>query len=91
MELCDQITSAIPYWNPRDSCQSKKLQEIEDVRMRFEENMIFKMRLMHSLKLVHRDIKPYNIVYSKNKNEFFFIDFGFAHSVKELPDQKTKI
>jgi len=31
---------------------------------------------MHSLKIVHRDIKTSNLMYSKEYNSCVFIDFG---------------
>lgn len=34
--------------------------------------------LLHELKIVHYDIKPENIMYSKYYKKFVFIDFGLA-------------
>jgi serine/threonine protein kinase len=44
---------------------------------------------MHSIGLIHKDIKPQNIVYSKKSGHCVFIDFGLSHFVKEKPYQKS--
>jgi serine/threonine protein kinase len=33
---------------------------------------------MHSLKLIHLDIKPSNIAYSTEFQKYIFIDFGLS-------------
>lgn len=44
---------------------------------------------MHSLKVVHRDIKPDNIMYSKSFKKHVFIDFGGSILLKESIGQKS--
>lgn len=34
------------------------------------------LKIMHSINVVHRDIKPDNIMYSESLKKHVFIDFG---------------
>jgi serine/threonine protein kinase len=36
---------------------------------------------MHSLNIIHHDIKPENIMYSNEYKKFVMIDFGFTKTV----------
>lgn len=38
---------------------------------------------MHTLKMVHLDIKPLNIAYSQSFKKWVFLDFGFTEFIKE--------
>lgn len=44
---------------------------------------------MHHLHIIHYDIKPENIVYSKAFGKFVFIDFGLSEVVEEELGFKT--
>ena len=57
---------------------------------RLETDLFNCMRTLHSARLVHRDIKPDNILYSPSRRRFVFADFGLAHPVLEDYMQKTK-
>lgn len=45
--------------------------------------------LMHRLNIVHRDIKPDNILFSEYLQRFVFTDFGITHAVTEKYNEKT--
>lgn len=44
---------------------------------------------MHMLQVVHRDIKPTNILFSPTFNKNVFIDFGGTEVLKEFLGKKT--
>lgn len=44
----------------------------------FTERMKFCLRTMHIMGLVHKDIKPQNIMYSPSVGDYVFIDFGIT-------------
>ena len=41
------------------------------------------LKTMHTLKIVHRDIKDKNVAWSHHFQRWVFIDFGFATFLKE--------
>ena len=49
------------------------------------------MKIIHSLKVVHRDIKSGNVLYSNSLQKFIFCDFGLTNVVKEDIGYKTKM
>lgn len=47
------------------------------------------LKKMHSLKMVHRDIKHSNIGWSNFFNRWIFLDFGFSTILTEDIGEKT--
>jgi serine/threonine protein kinase len=39
------------------------------------------LKVLHLLKIIHKDIKPSNIMYSKSIKDFVLCDFGLSQSV----------
>jgi serine/threonine protein kinase len=48
------------------------------------------LSVLHSLRIVHKDIKPQNVLWSQHYNRFVLCDFGISHYVKESIGQKTE-
>ena len=48
------------------------------------------MKKMHSLKIVHRDVKNKNVCWSPSLEKWVFIDFGFAKFIEEPLGRKTR-
>lgn len=46
--------------------------------------------ILHSLKIIHKDVKKSNTLFSPAFNSFVLSDFGLTHSVKEEVWQKTE-
>lgn len=47
------------------------------------------LKKLHSLKIVHRDIKPNNICWSPTFSKYVLIDFGLSTLIKETRGTKT--
>jgi serine/threonine protein kinase len=47
------------------------------------ERVKFCVRVLHKLKIIHKDIKPDNILFSHRYNNFVMTDFGISHSLYE--------
>lgn len=45
--------------------------------------MLYCLRVMHSLRLVHKDVKPSNILFSPSVGDFVLLDFGVSTYVFE--------
>ena len=48
------------------------------------------MKEMHSLKIVHRDMKSENVDWSPDFQRWVFLDFGFSTVLEEEMGQKTR-
>jgi len=62
-------------------CTPSRLNLFEQLVTQISEAMYF----FHNKGIVHRDIKPHNIIYSKHDNTFVIVDFGFARYFKRGP------
>ena len=62
-----------------------KEEEEENIRQELFENL----KTMHSLKMVHRDIKEPNIGWSEEFGRWVFLDFGFSTMLRQSIGQKT--
>ena len=56
----------------------------------FEKDLLENLKTMHSIGIVHRDIKPPNIAWSNNFKKWVLLDFGFTRFLKEEIGEKTK-
>ena len=56
----------------------------------FRKQLLEMLSMMRKLHLVHGDIKPANVLYSRGLKKLVLIDFGLARFVREKPDQKTE-
>jgi serine/threonine protein kinase len=53
-------------------------QSLEEVLTQIKQSL----KLMHSLKIIHNDIKSENIMYSPHHKKVVFIDFGITQLVR---------
>lgn len=48
------------------------------------ERLSYCLRKMHTYNLIHKDIKPANVLFSNTTNRLVLIDFGLSHAVREV-------
>ena len=53
------------------------------------ESLIISLGNMHRFEIIHMDINPENIMWSRSKRKPVFIDFEFSDIIKEEPGYKT--
>ena len=64
-------------------------QNLEEVE-RMESDLMKGLKMMHSLKVVHRDIKDKNVSWSPTFKKWVFLDFGFATFLTQDIGEKSK-
>lgn len=67
-------------------CPGRQLSEAETIKLLHE--ILEILAFVHQQNLIHRDIKPQNIIRHRESNELFLIDFG---AVKEIQNLQTNI
>ena len=67
--------------------QCLPLYEISDWK---SDVLLEEMMTLHSYKIVHLDINPTNVMYSRKYEKLVFIDFGFSEVIKEDVGFKTE-
>jgi serine/threonine protein kinase len=67
MELCEPLTNNQVDWQQKGICFKQIKQDLSE-----------RLALMHSLGLIHCDIKPENVLYSPQRQAFVYGDFGMA-------------
>lgn len=68
-------------WSYGYSSEDKKL---------MERRLKYCVYIMHLLRIVHKDIKPSNIVFSPSVGDLVLCDFGISHQISEQIGFKTK-
>lgn len=63
-----------------------KYKQLENI----EEDLINNLKILHSLNIIHYDIKPENICYSKVHKKHVFIDYGL-HVICKEPNGSKKL
>ena len=80
VEYKGHVSVIMPFFESvsiRDIVSSMKVQNVQ-----FYFKSLFKaLKHIHSHNVIHRDIKPGNILYDPLLNSFSVIDFGLAHYV----------
>ena len=59
----------------------KDVSDVPEKLEKFRQRTKYCLRLLHSLNIIHHDVKPSNIVYSPSLKEFVLIDFGISHTL----------
>ena len=54
-----------------------------------ERDIGWRVALLHSMKMVHRDIKVGNILKDTERNRYLLCDFGLSYAIKERACEKS--
>lgn len=70
-----------------ERCASYSKCKLDEARI--ARRLKYCLKLMHSFGLIHKDIKPQNIAYSKTTKDLVLIDFGMSKVVLEQLGSKS--
>lgn len=62
----------------------------EILKQRLAQDLKDCLAVLHSLNIVHKDIKPANVLWSTRLMKFVLCDFGISHFVAEVPGQQSE-
>lgn len=89
-----QVWIMMQWFNGEDMFAIQKRQKgpfAEKVAKHLMRQMVTGLEFLHSLHIVHRDIKPHNILIGKEDNSdtqvIKYIDFGFAKVVRQVENK----
>jgi serine/threonine protein kinase len=72
-----------------EKCQPVSRPILQQYKEQFVKDLKMGLRVLHSIGVVHRDIKLNNILWSDRLSRFVLCDFGLSTSITEGVGQKT--
>lgn len=72
-----------------ERCEPINFRKISMSAERFKHRISACLRKMHRLHLLHKDIKPDNIMYSPYWRDYVLVDFGISKAVAEELGRQT--
>lgn len=57
---------------------------------RFQSDLVDNLAALHYFQIIHKDIKPDNILWSNQYGRFVFCDFGISHYVGQQPGEPSE-
>lgn len=82
-----QVTLVMPYFS-HDSFKDFMLNMDSVWIKKYMRALFTALEHLHKYKVMHRDIKPGNFLYSSRTDQFLLVDFGLAHF--QLEDEEEK-
>lgn len=95
VELClrnlDTVVFVMPYIPHRRFSEYVNLMDVEEIR-RYMSALLVALRRVHSMGVIHRDIKPGNFLYDRVGQRYQLVDFGLAQRViTALPPGRKRL
>ncbi|KAH8324123.1 hypothetical protein KR074_000328, partial [Drosophila pseudoananassae] len=78
----DNVAFVMPYMTHdrfHDIYRQLSLQEVRD----YLRNLLIALRHVHKFNVIHRDVKPSNILFNRRTGKFLLCDFGLAQRLAE--------
>ncbi|XP_017012194.2 cell division cycle 7-related protein kinase [Drosophila takahashii] len=78
----ENVAFVMPYMTHdrfHDIYRSLSLQEVRD----YLRNLLIALRHVHKYNVIHRDVKPSNILYNRRTGKFLLCDFGLAQRIAD--------
>ncbi|EDW76601.2 uncharacterized protein Dwil_GK15544 [Drosophila willistoni] len=78
----ENVAFVMPYMTHdrfHDIYRNMSLQEVKD----YIRNLLIALRHVHKFNVIHRDVKPSNILYNRRTGKFLLCDFGLAQRIAE--------
>lgn len=79
----DNITLVLPYYeshHPREYIREMTVSHVRN----YMRSLFTALQHVHAHKIIHRDVKPTNFLYSVETEQFTLLDFGLAQRQSEL-------
>ncbi|XP_030384176.1 cell division cycle 7-related protein kinase [Scaptodrosophila lebanonensis] len=76
----DNVAFVMPYMSHdrfHDIYRNMSLTEVKD----YVRNLLIALRHVHKFNVIHRDVKPSNILYNRRTRQFLLCDFGLAQHI----------
>ncbi|SPP79025.1 cell division cycle 7-related protein kinase [Drosophila guanche] len=76
----DNVAFVMPYMSHdrfHDIYRSMGVQEVRN----YMRNLLIALRHVHKFSVIHRDVKPSNILYNRRTGKFLLCDFGLAQKI----------
>ncbi|XP_020800745.1 cell division cycle 7-related protein kinase [Drosophila serrata] len=78
----DNVAFVMPYMTHDRFHDIYKVLSVQEVRD-YMRNLLIALRHVHKFNVIHRDVKPSNILFNRRTGKFLLCDFGLAQRIAE--------
>ncbi|KAK3907878.1 Cell division cycle 7-related protein kinase [Frankliniella fusca] len=82
MRFNDSIAFIMPYLPHKRFHEYVMDMGVAETR-NYMKQLLLALRRVHSFNIIHRDVKPSNFLYDREKKQFLLVDFGLSQPVEE--------